>query len=66
MKNIEDKTETHSILTEDKQRRQWGLKSVIDVFDDDLSKKAKNIFYTLSNQENIIERKRLNFKRHKT
>ena len=39
---------------------------MIDVFDDDLSKKAKNIFYTLSNQENIIERKRLNFKRHKT
>ena len=66
LKNIEDKTETHSILTEDKRRRQWGLKSVIDVFDDDLSKKAKNIFYTLSHQENIIEHKRLNFKRHKT
>ena len=53
-------------MIEDKQSKQWGLKSVIDVFDDDWSQEGKYILYTISNQEKSIEQKRLNFKRDKT
>ena len=66
LKNIEDKTEEQLKLIEDKQRKLWGLKSVVDVFDDHLSQEGKYILYTLSNQEENIEQKRLNFKRDKT
>ena len=65
LKIIQEKSEKQSKLIEDKQNKQWGLNSVIDVFDDDLSQEAKYIFYTLSNQEKRIEHKRLNFKRDK-
>ena len=66
LKNIEDKTEEQLKLIEDKQSKQWGLKSVVAVFDDHLSQEGKYILYTLSNQEENIEQKRLNFKRDKT
>ena len=39
---------------------------MVAVFDDHLSQEGKYILYTLSNQEENIEQKRLNFKRDKT
>ena len=38
---------------------------MIDVFGDELSQGAKNILYTLSNQEKSINYKKLSFKRDK-
>ena len=52
-------------MNKNKQSKQLGINSVIDVFDDDLSQEAKNILYILSNQEKSISYKRLNFKRDK-
>ena len=49
-------------LTENKESKQWGIKSVINVFGNDLSQKAKNILYDLSNQEKSINYKIPSFK----
>ena len=45
-----------------KESKQWGIKSVINVFGDNLSQKAKNILYELSNQEKGNNYKILSFK----
>ena len=52
-------------MVDKKQINELGIKSVINVFGDKLSQEAKNILYTLSNQEKSIDYKRLNFKRDK-
>ena len=65
LKNIEDKIEKQFKTIENKDRKQLGIKSVINVFSDELSKEAKNIFYMLSNQEKSVNYKKLNFKRDK-
>ena len=62
LKNIEDKNEEQLKLI---GQKQLGIKSVIDVFGDELSQGAKNILYTLSNQEKSINYKKLSFKRDK-
>ena len=65
LKNIEDKIEKQFKTIENKDRKQLGIKSVINVFSDELSQEAKNIFYMLSNQEKSVNYKKLNFKRDK-
>ena len=52
-------------MIEDKQNKLLGIKSVTVVFNDDLSQEAKDILYTLTNQEKSIVYKRLGFKRDK-
>ena len=65
LKNFEDKTEKQSKLIKDNQNKQLGIKSVIDVFNNNLSQEAKGIIQTLSNLEKNIYYKRLMFKRNK-
>ena len=65
LKNIENKNEKQLKMVDKKQINELGIKSVINVFGDKLSQEAKNILYTLSNQEKSIDYKRLNFKRDK-
>ena len=65
LKNIEKKNEKRLKMIDNKQINELGIKSVINVFSDKLSQDAKNILYTLSNQEKSIDYKRLNFKRDK-
>ena len=38
-------------MIENKESKQFGIKSVINAFGDDLSQEAKNILYKLSDQE---------------
>ena len=52
-------------MIEDKEIKQLGIKSVINVFGDELSQDTINILYTLSNQQRSISYKRLDFKRDK-
>ena len=49
----------------DNKKSQLGIKSMINIFDDDLSQEVKNILYILNNHEKGIDYKRLNFKRNK-
>ena len=64
LKHIEDKNEEQQKMIENKESKQLGIKSVINVFE--LSQEAKNILRTISNQERSINYKRLSFKRIKT
>ena len=48
LKSIEDKNEEQF---ENKESKQLGIKSVINLFGNELSQEAKNIIYILSNQE---------------
>ena len=41
-------------MIKNKQSRQLGVKSLIDVFNDDSPQEAKNILYIPSNQERSI------------
>ena len=50
-------------MIKNKERKQLGIKSVIDAFIDDLSREAKNILYKISNQKSSINYKNLDFKR---
>ena len=52
-------------MIENKESKQFGIKSVINVFGDELSQEANDIFYTLSNPEKSINCKKLTFKRQK-
>ena len=64
LNNIENKSEKQLELIENKEQKQLRIKSVIDIFDDNLSQKAKNYMLNkLNNQEKSINHKRLNFKR---
>ena len=66
LNNIENKSEKQLELIENKEQKQLRIKSVIDIFDDNLSQKAKNYMLNkLNNQEKSINYKRLNFKRDK-
>ena len=65
LKNIEGKPEKQSQLIKDNQNKQLSVKSVIDVFNSNLSREAKGILYALSNLEKSIDYKSLNFKRDK-
>ena len=58
LENIDDKKEKQSKLIENKGSKQKTLvvKSIIDVFNDDLFQRAKNNLCKLSNQENDIKR----------
>ena len=38
-------------MIENKESKQFGIKSVINAFGDDLSQEAKHILYKLSDQE---------------
>ena len=42
LNNIENKSEKQLELIENKEQKQLRIKSVIDIFDDNLSQKAKN------------------------
>ena len=65
LKNIEGKNEEQLKMIENKKNDQLGIKSVEDIFDEELSQEAKNVIVKLSNQEKIIEYKKLSFKRDK-
>lgn len=59
------KTKKQSKSIENKESKKLGIKSITDVFNDYLSRKAKKIIYKLNNQENNTKYKRLSFKRDK-
>ena len=65
LKNIKDKNEEQLKMIKNKESKQWHIKSVIDVFNDDLSQEGTNILNITSNQEKSINYKRLNSKRNK-
>ena len=65
LENIEDKYEKQLKMIENKDSKQLDIKSVIIVFGDELSQEAKNILYTINNQQKNIDYKRLSFKRKK-
>ena len=65
LENIEDKYEKQLKMIENKDSKQLDIKSVIIVFGDELSQEAKNILYTISNQQKNIDYKRLSFERNK-
>ena len=52
-------------MIENQKDNQLGMKSVDDIFDEELSQEAKNVLPKLSNQEKIIEYKKFSFKRDK-
>ena len=53
-------------MNKNRQSKQLGINSVIDVIDDDLSQEAKNILYILSNQEKVSATKGLTLSEIKT
>ena len=65
LKILKDKIEEQLKMIENKESKQLGIKSVINVFGDELSQEVKNVLYTLSNQEKSINCKILSFKRDK-
>ena len=65
LRNIENKCEKQLELIENKEQKQLGIKSGINIFDEHLSQKIKNMLNQLNNQEKGINYKRLNFKRDK-
>ena len=65
LRNIENKCEKQLELTENKEQKQLGIKSGINIFDEHLSQKIKNMLNQLNNQEKGINYKRLNVKRDK-
>ena len=62
---MKDKIEEQLKMIENKESKQLCIKSVINVFGDELSQEVKNVLYTLSNQEKSINCKILSFKRDK-
>ena len=52
-------------MIENQKDNQLGMKSVDDIFDEELSQEAKNVLPKLSNQEKSIEYKKFSFKRDK-
>ena len=65
LRNIENKCEKQLELIKNKEQKQLGIKSMINIFDEHLSQKIKNMLNQLNNQEKSINYKRLNFKRDK-
>ena len=65
LKNIENKNEKQLKMIKNKVSKQLGIKSVVDVFGDELSQEAKINLYILSKQEKTIYYKKLDFKRDK-
>ena len=65
LKNIENKTEKQSKLIKDKQSKQSDKESVINIFDEQLPQKVRDMLMKLINQEKSINYRRLNFKRDK-
>ena len=65
LKNIEEENEKELKMIENKEIKQLGRTSVINIVGDELSQEAKNIICILSNQENIIDYKRPDFMRDK-
>ena len=65
LKNIEDKKEKQLNIFENKDSNQLGIKSVTNIFDEELSQEAKNILIKLNAKEETIDYKRLSFKRDK-
>ena len=52
-------------IFENKDSNQLGIKSVTNIFDEELSQEAKNILIKLNAKEETIDYKRLSFKRDK-
>ena len=62
-KNIEDNKEKQLKIIGNKDSNQLGIKSVTNIFDEELSQEAKNMLIKLNDQEKGIDYKRLSFKR---
>ena len=52
-------------MIENKDSKQLGIKSVINIFDEELSQEAKNMLIKCNAEEKIINHKRRGFKRGK-
>ena len=52
--NIEDKREEQLKMIESKDSKQLDIKSVINIFDEELSQEAKNMLIKLNAQEKSI------------
>ena len=52
-------------MIENKDSKQLGIKSVINIFHEELSQEAKNMLIKLNAQEKSIDYKKLIFKRNK-
>ena len=59
LRNIENKCEKQLELIENKEQRQLGIKSVINIFDEHLPQKIKNMLNQLNNQEKLLTTKGL-------
>ena len=49
LNNIENKSEKQLELIEKKEQKQLGIKSVIDIFDEQLTQKARDMLINLGN-----------------
>ena len=65
LKNIEDKKEKQLRMIENKDSKQSDIKSVINIFDEELSQETMNMLIKLNAQEKSIDYKKLTFKRNK-
>ena len=63
LKNIEDRSEKQLKLIQNKKDNQLGIKAVTYMLDEDLSQEAKNVIVRLSNQEKVLDYKKLDFRR---
>ena len=52
-------------MIESKDSKQLDIKSVINIFDEELSQEAKNMLIKLNAQEKSIDQGRLSFKKNK-
>ena len=62
LKNIEDKSENQQKMIKNKKYNQLGINSAADMIYEKLSPDAKNMLAKISNQEKLINYKKLDFR----
>ena len=62
LKNIEDKSENQQKMIKNKKYDQLGINSAADMIYEKLSPDAKNMLAKISNQEKLINYKKLDFR----
>ena len=63
LKNIEDKSENQQKMIKNEKDDQLGINSAADMIYEKLSPEAKNMLAKISNQEKLINYKKLDFRR---
>ena len=66
LKNIEGKNEEQLKMIENKESKQLGIKSVTDIFDEELSQEIKDILKKPNNLKKSINYKKLICKRNRS